>query len=542
MKYLFPVFAALFIVSSLQAQTKSEQFDSAAVAQIKDEGMNRSQVMDILSYLSDVYGPRLTGSPGFKAAAEWARDKLTAMGLSNAHLESWGPFGRGWQLKHFSANVIGRQTFPLIAYPKAWTPGTDGSVTADFLYFDATTDSAVETFRGKLKGKFVLLTEPRELKAHFTPEASRDADSTLLNYANADLPAARGGRRFGFNASPDMKRRALVDFHKLEMCQKEGAAGVLTISRGDGGNIFVQQASIPVHPDTPFVRRVSVYDPKAPKIPLQLAVGAEHYNRLVRMIQKGEHPKLQLDLGVNFYKVDSGYNVVAELPGSDLKDEIVMVGGHFDSWHGGTGATDDGTGSAVSMEAIRILKASGMKPRRTVRVALWGGEEEGLLGSEAYVKQHFGERESSPDGGPPGPIKYKADAEKFSAYFNNDNGTGKVRGVYMQGNEFVRPIFRSWLKAFRDMDANTLSLSNTGGTDHLSFDAINLPGFQFIQDQIEYDTRTHHSTMDVYDRAQPEDLKQASVIMAAFAYNAAMRDEKFPRKVVPPAQTATGSR
>jgi Zn-dependent M28 family amino/carboxypeptidase len=244
------------------------------------------------------------------------------------------------------------------------------------------------------------------------------------------------------------------------------------------------------------------------------------------MIRKGESPKLELDLEVNFTKSDSEYNIVAELPGGDLKDEVVMIGGHFDSWHGGTGATDDGTGTAVCMEAMRILKTLKLAPRRTIRVGLWGGEEQGLLGSAAYVKQHFGE---SVDG----KVTTTPAAEKFSAYFNNDNGSGKVRGIYMQGNDATRPIFRSWLKPFADMGASTLTLQNTGGTDHLSFDAIGLPGFQFIQDGLEYDTRTHHSTMDLYERVQEEDLKQASVIMAAFAYQAAMREEKFPRKPLP---------
>jgi hypothetical protein len=522
------------------SQTPEEKVDTSAISKIKDEGMSRSQVMEILSYLSDVYGPRLTGSPGFKRAAEWAKKELGSWGLENAHLEPWGPFGRGWELKRYSANVIGSQTFPLISYPKAWSPGTGGTVTGEIVYFDAKTDSAVETYKGKLKGKFVLIGDPREIKAHFDPEATRDADSTLLKLANSDMPQGRGGFRRP-RMTPEMRAAGMVGYEKQHMCEKEGAAGILTMSRGDGGNIFVQQAGIAYPPDTPFARRLSVYDPKAPKICPQIAVGAEHYNRLVRMIQKGEHPKLEMQLDVNFYKEDSSYNIIAELPGSDLKDEIVMIGAHFDSWHGGTGATDNGTGSAVCMEAMRVLKTAGLKPRRTIRIGLWGGEEEGLLGSHAYVTQHFGEREPGPSDTVQGALKLKPEAEQFSVYFNNDNGSGKVRGVHMQGNDASRPIFRAWLAPFRDMGASTLTLQNTGGTDHLSFDAIGLPGFQFIQDEIEYGTRTHHSTMDVYDRAQPDDLKQASVIMAAFAYDAAMRDAKFPRKPVPQAQTARGS-
>jgi carboxypeptidase Q len=531
--YTFVFMLFIGVSPAAWAQQAQEPYDSAAVARIRDEGMNNSHVMEFLSYLTDVYGPRLTGSPGFNRAAEWARHSLASMGLANAHLEAWGPFGRSWELKHYSAHVLGRQTFPLISYPKAWSVGSGGTVTADLVYFDAETDSAALTYRGKLKGKFVLLNAPREILPHFEPEARRSTDSTLLELANAPMPTSSGGRR-GFQLSPDARQKALVEYRKLEMCRTEGAVGILSLSRGDGGNIFVQQISFPVHPDTPFAARPSAYKINAPSMPLQIAVGAEHYNRLVRMIGKGEKPKLQLNLDVNFVKADSSYNIIAEFPGTDRSDEVVMIGAHFDSWHGGTGATDNGTGSAVCMEAMRILKALDLKPRRTIRIGLWGGEEQGLLGSRAYVKRHLGERDGAATYMETGSSTIlKPETEKFSVYFNNDNGSGRVRGVYLQGNDAARSIFRSWLAPFKDLDAQTLSLRNTGGTDHLSFDAIGLPGFQFIQDEIEYSTRTHHSTMDVYDRAVESDLRQAAIIMATFAYNAAMREEKFPRKEVP---------
>ncbi len=531
----FTFFSLLIVVSflTLSSVSAQEKYDSAAIAQIKDEGMNRSLVMEFMSYLTDVYGPRLTYSPGYKRAAEWAKQRLSSMDLENVHIESWAPMGKPWTLKKYSANVIAAQNFPLISFPKAWSPGTKGAVTGELLFLDATTDSALDTYKGKLKGKYILMNDVREVKAHFEPEGSRVEDSTLLQMANADMQQRGRGGRGRFEMTPEQKKRALVDFHKIEMCEKEGALGILTISRGDGGNIFVQNASVTAHPDTPFTKRVSAQDPKAPKILPQFAVGVEHYNRLVRMMQKGEKPKLEVNLEIETAKPDSGYNIIAEIPGTDLKDEVVMIGAHFDSWQGGTGATDNATGSSVCMEAMRILKTLGLKPRRTIRVGLWGGEEQGLIGSREYVKAHFGERidDTIPNAVPK--YNYKPDAEKFSAYFNNDNGTGKVRGIYMQGNEATRPIFRSWLKPFESMGASTITISNTGGTDHQSFDGILLPGFQFIQDQIEYSTRTHHSTMDVYERAQAEDLKQASVLMAAFAYNAAMRAEKFPRKPMP---------
>jgi len=488
--------------------------------------------------MTDVCGQRLTGSPEYKRAADWAVEKLTAIGVENVHLEAWGPFGRGWSLKRFYAQVDQPTVFPIIAYPKAWSPGTRGTLDAEVVYLDAKKDSTLESYRGKLRNKIVLLSDPRELKAHFEPEGHRLADSSLLKLANADVQTRR---QFRFEMSPEQKARAMLTYRKWQLCQEEGAAAVLEISfMGDGGTVFVQGATVPMHPDTPFTRRIQAYDPKAPKILPQIVVTAEHYNRIVRMLDKGVRVKMEIDLDVEFTKADSSYDIIAEIPGTDLKDEIVMIGGHFDSWHGGTGATDNGTGSAVCMEAMRILKALDLKPRRTIRIGLWGGEEEGLLGSQAYVKQHLGEREGSLMG-PPGAVKQKPDADKFDVYFNNDNGSGKVRGVYMQGNEAVRSIFRAWLTPFRDMGASTLSLSNTGGTDHLSFDAVGLPGFQFIQDPLEYDTRTHHSTMDVYDRVQEEDLKQAATIMAAFAYNAAMRDEKFPRKPLPQPRATPGS-
>jgi hypothetical protein len=538
-KYITVAILLLAFVYCAYGQVAQEKVDTAAISKIKDEGLNRSQVMDLLSTLSDVYGPRLTGSPGFKRAADWAKQTLGSWGLENAHLEAWGPFGRGWSLKHYSANVIGSQVFPLISYPRAWSPGTGGEVTADIVYFDAKTDSAVAEYKGKLKGKFVLISDPREIKAHFDPEGWRDADSTLLKLANAEMPMPRGGRGGRFQMTPEQKARAIVNFHKQELCDKEGVAGILIVSGGDGGNVYVQQANVAAHPDTPFTRRINAYDPKAPKISTQIQVGAEHYNRLVRMIQKGEHPKLSMDLEVSFTKEDSCWDILADLPGSDLKNELVMIGAHYDSWHGGTGATDNGTGSAVCLEAMRILKTLGLKPRRTIRIGLWSGEEQGLLGSAAYVKKHFGERVGADSNFV---VMLKPEAEKFSVYFNNDNGSGKVRGVHMQANEATRPIFRAWLAPFKEMGASTLTLSNTGGTDHLSFDAIGLPGFQFIQDPIEYETRTHHSTMDLFDRAQADDLKQASIIMAAFAYDAAMRDGQFPRKPVPQPAAAPGSR
>jgi len=547
-----PAPSATTPAAASQQSTTPAKDPNDPIERIKDEGMNRSQVMQTLSYLSDVIGPRLTASPGMKRSNEWTRDQLTKWGLQNAHLEAWGPFGRGWSLKRFSAQVSEPLSIPLIAYPKAWSPGTTGPLTAEVVYLDAKDEADLQRFKGKLKGAIVLTSLMREVKAHFEAPGTRRDEKDLLSLADAPEPGRGGGGR-RFQLTPEQRAAFVFSAKKLKFLYDEGAAVLIDPSRaGDGGTIFVQSASVPAPPtDDPFgpnaPRQIPVYDKSAPKILPQLVLSVEHYNRIVRMLAAGEKVKMTVDLAVEWQDKDPmAYNTIAEIPGSDLKDEVVMLGGHMDSWHAGTGATDNGAGVAVAMEAVRILKALNLKPRRTIRIALWTGEEQGLLGSRAYVAEHFGKIEApvavagaqaspapSPSPSPaPGVLVTKPEYEKFSSYFNLDNGTGKIRGVYLQGNETVRPLFRQWLMPFRDLGAATLSISNTGGTDHLSFDAIGLPGFQFIQDEIEYDTRTHHSNQDVFDRIQAADMKQAATIMAAFIYNAAMRDEKLPRKVM----------
>jgi carboxypeptidase Q len=553
----------------------------ADIDKIKDEGINRSQVMQTLGYLSDVIGPRLTASPGMKRANDWTRDTLAKWGLENAHLEPWGPFGRGWTLKKFYAMVDGPTAFPLIAYPKAWSPGTNTLIaqtpvdpkakkpktpvvtlpanlnteySAEVVHFNATNEAELEQYKGKLKGKIVLVGPIREVKAHFEPEGTRSTDKQLLDLADSPDPATI--QRQGFNPPANFQQTQQFNAKRFRFLSEEGAAVLIDAGRGDGGTIFVQQAQAlqpaPNADGTPSGPRVSAQD-KGANIPIQISAAAEHFNRVARMVDAGEKVTMSVNLAVEYQDQDlNGYNTVAEIPGSDLKDEVVMLGGHLDSWQAGTGATDNGAGCAVMMEAVRILQTLGLKPRRTIRIALWTGEEQGLLGSRAYVKQHFGYLGdgSTPafgGGGPnarnaePQPLTKLPDYDKLSSYFNIDNGTGKVRGVYMQGNDSVRPIFRKWLEQFKDpkwfsadkdMSANTLTLSNTGGTDHLSFDAIGLPGFQFIQDEIEYSSRTHHSNMDVFDRIQADDMKQISIILASFVYQAAMMDGKMPRKAV----------
>jgi carboxypeptidase Q len=579
------LFSGGVVVNAQTAPTTSNRSTNEMVARIRDEGWNRSEVMQTLSYLTDVIGPRLTGSANLKRANEWTRDKLSGWGLTNAHLEAWGPFGRGWALNRFVAQVVEPQTIPLIAYPNAWSPGFDKPLVADVVFFDAKTNADLEKYKGKLAGAIVLASQLREVKPAFDPMALRQSDSNLLWYANAGPPAtgtnlterlvALGFRRRGTNsvlgastnrvaqsgtnnaAGPGgPSGRGRFQPRYLSFLAKEGAAAVVyASSQGDGGTVFVAGASVPGPDPMAAVAPTNLpraWATNAPAFPPQITVAAEDYNRLVRMIQQGEKLKMSVDLRVRFKDDDlMAYNTIAELPGDDLKDEIVMLGAHMDSWHAGTGATDNGAGVAATMEAMRVLATLKVKPRRTIRIGLWSGEEQGLLGSKAYVTRHFGfytnttehvvlRAPSDPSDDPPmrrgstnaasRKLVREPEYDQLSVYFNLDNGAGKIRGVYLQGNEAVRPLFRRWLEPFRDMDAQTLTLSNTSGTDHQSFDAIGLPGFQFIQDPLDYWSRTHHSNEDVLDRVPAQDLKQAAIILATFAYDAANADDMVPRK------------
>lgn len=546
----FLILTLLIPPAALAQQSAPAPDPNDPIARIREEGLKRSQVMETLSYLSDVIGPRLTGSPQMKRANEWTRDRLAKWGLQNAHLESWGPFGRGWELKGFAAEVIAPQSIPLIAFPNAWSPSVN-IPRGEVVHVDAKDEADLLRFKGKLKGKIVLAGPMREVAPHFDAQATRLTDKDLLALADAgDAQAAVA--QLANPRTQEFIKRVIFSAKQLQFVSAEGAVLMMSASPGDGGTIFVGGASVPQQLDMSSsllatIRSIFLgsqpYDPKAPPILPQVVLAVEHYNRIARMIQAGEAVQMRVSLATQFSSADlNGYNTIAEIPGTDKADELVMIGAHLDSWHAGTGATDNAAGVAAVMEAVRIVQALGLKPRRTIRIGLWSGEEQGIFGSAAYVAQHFGKPvDDSKDaafmrlmsGGIAPRITRGAGYDKLSAYYNLDNGTGKIRGVYLQGNESVRAIFRQWLQPFRDLGAATLSASDTGGTDHLSFEAIGLPGFQFIQDEIEYETRTHHSNQDVFDRAQADDLKQAATIMAAFLYNSAMRDEKLPRKKLP---------
>jgi carboxypeptidase Q len=557
------------VASAASTDIKTDPGPNEAIARIKEQGLTNSQAMATLSYLSDVIGERLTGSPSAKRANEWTKMKLESWGLSNAHLEAWGPFGRGWELKHFSAQIVEPQVFPLIACPQAWSPGLKRPLTADVIYLGGLSLSNLQSYKGKLAGAIVLASTMHEIVPRLEPMFTRQTESNLTRLANmtGDADRQRGGaaglrNRFGTNSSRIRPARLLAFLQQ----EKVGLV-VNESSQGEGGTVFVASATAPSTNEGGGFgatnRGPSAYALNAPAMPPQITLAAEDYNRLVRMIQQGVKLKMEVDLKVKFYTEDPmAYNTIAEIPGTDLKDQIVMLGGHMDSWQAGTGATDNGAGVAAAMEAVRIIEAAHLQPRRTIRIALWTGEEEGLLGSKAYVSNHFGfnpqgdrsRRRFNPDGGAAGdstnltavasggsdspatnePVKSKIvrgpEYDKLSVYFNLDNGAGKIRGIYMQGNEGVRPFFSKWLEPFHDLGAETVTVSRTGSTDHVTFDNIGLPGFEFLQDPLDYGTRTHHSNQDVFDRIQADDLKEAATIMAAFAYNAAMIDEKLPRK------------
>ena len=510
----------LLAVIPLRAQAPAlTTSDLAAIHQIREEGFDAktSKVMDIISYLSDVHGPRLTNSPDIKEAAQWTTDQMKLWQLANVHLEPWGPFGRGWSNERTNVQVIAPHPFPLIAYAKAWTPGTNGPVTADAVFAPITKEEDFAKFKGQLKGKFVLTAPIPESPERFEPQAHRYTDAELAELSTQPVPGARNDieeRIARFRAQREFQLK--VQKFLLE----EGVAAWIEPSRADDGTVFVQQGG----------DRDKTKDPA----PCRVAVANENYGRIVRMLEKKVPVSMLVDIQNKFYDDDlNSFNIIGEIPGSDKAkaDQIVMLGAHLDSWQSGTGATDNGAGSAVMLEAIRILKATGVKMRRTVRIGLWTGEEQGLLGSRAYIKQHFGD----PNAEDPAThlIKITREHAKLDAYYNVDNGTGKIRGVYLQGNEMVAPIFSAWMEPFHDLGMTTLTIRNTGGTDHLSYDAVGLPGFQFIQDPMDYDTRTHHSNMDVYERIQEPDMKQMAVIVASFVYLTANRDEMIPRKPLP---------
>jgi hypothetical protein len=518
--------------SSSPAAT-SDRADTVMINRIWEEGTTNSQVMSIVSYLCDVIGPRIPGSPAMKKAYDWTTAKMKEWGLQNAAVEPCGEFGLGWSNEYVSAHMIEPTYMPIIAYAKPWTTSTNGKIKGSPMFAEVTSRADMDKFRGKLKGAIVFTEPPRKTLPSFMAEARRLTDQDLKDATETNIPV-RPEKKDDEKTAGEVKWADIAAFYSAEgvgvICEPSSK------SRSDYGTV-----------------RVDAYDGDykdhiTPGQPPRIVIAAEQYARICRILDLKVPVALEIEVRSKLHDKDrEGYNVVAELPGTDKKDEIVMVGGHIDSWAGGTGAVDDAAGCAVAMEAVRILKALGVKPRRTIRVALWTGEEEGFYGSRGYVARHFGDTEiqslAKPDWkaidegwrNPLGKAKKllaKPDYDRISGYFNYDNGTGRIRGINLQENFAAQPIFEEWIKPLHDLGVTTIALRSTGGTDHEPFDWIGIPGFQFIQDPIDYMPNLHHTNQDIYDHCIPEDIVQSAVVMAVFAYHTAMRDQMLPRKAL----------
>ena len=520
-------------------QPAVEKLDLNAYARIREEGLTHSHVMELASALDDDIGGRLTGSPNMQKANDWTRDELTRLGLVNAHLEDWGEFGMGWQLLNTWVRMTAPDTAPFIAQATPWSPATNGAVSGEAINVVIDDEKDIDKYKGKLAGKIVLLGEMRDVPPVDKPLFVRYTDKDLEEIAQYDIAPNRDLEK---RIQQYLKRAALRE-KVAAFLADEKVTGVILPSRdgknsgGSGGTFFDDNgAALGTQP---------YKADKAVKVPV-VVTAIENYGRVYRLLKQHVPVTLEMNVETKFTgDHQHGFDTVAEIPGTDptLKDQIVMVGGHLDSWASGTGATDNGAGSVVAMEAVRILKALDIHPRRTIRIALWSGEEQGLFGSKGYVKEHFGSYPLATDPESmkmpeflrkaAGPVETKPEWKNLDVYINVDNGTGKIRGIYLQGNAAVEPIFRQWMQPLKDLGMTTITMQNTGGTDHLSYDAVGLPGFQFIQDPADYESRTHHSNMDTYERLQPADLAQIATIEAIFLYNAAQRDEMIPRKPMP---------
>ncbi|HEV2402444.1 MAG TPA: M20/M25/M40 family metallo-hydrolase [Candidatus Sulfotelmatobacter sp.] len=519
-------------------QPAVENLDLTMYQKIREEGLQHSHIMEYASALTDDIGPRLTGSPNLKKANEWTRDQFTAMGCTNAHLEDWGEFGMGWRQLNTWVRMSGPDTAVFIAQALPWSASSNGAKSGEAIWVDAKDEKDLDKYKGKLAGKIIFFGDMRDVKPVDKPLFQRYDDAELKKIE--EFPV-RVERREDFFAN---------FIKRLEFREKAGrffanehALAIVVPSRdgrdngGSGGTIFDDGGS--------GMGWFTYKREHAEALPI-VVMAIENYGRVYRLLKANVPVNIEMDVETEFTgDHEHGFDTIAEIPGTDpkLKDEVVMVGGHLDSWASGTGATDNGAGTVVAMEVMRILNSLKVQPRRTIRVGLWTGEEQGEFGSYGYVRQHFGyvplsetaEQLKLPDflRKPAGPLVIKPEQDKISGYFNVDNGSGKIRGVYLQENAAIEPIFRQWIAPLGDLGVTAISMRNTGGTDHEAFDSVGIPGFQFIQDMLDYGSRTHHSNMDVYERLQPDDLAQAATVEAIFVYNAAMRDQMLPRKPLP---------
>lgn len=521
---------SLVVLSFSAAVSAAEPIDYSALAKIRQEGFANSKVMETVTTLTEKIGPRLSNSPQMTAANAWTRDQLAQWGLSNARLESFGPFGRGWQYQSASVNMTAPRAFTLSALPKAWTPGTEGRVEGEAMLLVAKTREDLEKYKGQLKGKILFISDSREYKPADKPDFTRYDEDKLKELQAFTIPLPADAKKRKDDADAFLKQREFTTFSNRFLAE-EGVLATVSLSSWDNGILRVtgggsRKAGEPVG------------------VPALVMI-TEHYNQVLRLLAKKETVRLAVDVKAQFTSEDDrmAYNTLADLPGGSHKNELVMIGAHLDSWHTGTGAADNAAGVAVMMEAMRILKATGLKPKRTIRIGLWSGEEQGLLGSSAYVEQHFATLPAPADPKlkdlprslqeSPLPPVYKADYKRISAYYNYDNGGGRIRGIYAQENLAAAEIFKQWIAPMADIGVSTVTNRNTGSTDHISFDRVGIPGFQFVQDNLDYFTHVHHTHLDGLDHLQAEDLRQSAVVVATMAYLTAMRDEPLPRKSQP---------
>jgi hypothetical protein len=516
------LYSMLLVAATVGSALAQDTPDPAMVQKIREEGLNHSKVMDIAFHLTDASGPRLSGSPGLKRAQDWAVSELKTWGMANAKREAWGKFGKGWEIQKNYVAMTVPYYHALIAIPKAWTPGTNGLIKGDVVLVKADTATDLDKYKGTLGGKIVIFDTKPGVERTFKADGVRytDADLDEMAKASSQPAGARRAGAFDRNSPQFIARqkaqalRAAINTFLLA----EHAGLVLTQARGSDGTVFTTNGAS--------------YADTAKAVAPELETSGEDFQRILRLVKAGIKVSVEADIKTQFFTDDlQGYDVVGEIPGTDkkLKDQVVMIGGHLDSWHGATGGTDNAAGSAVMLEVMRILKAVNFQPRRTIRIALWSSEEQGLFGSRGYVLNHFGD---------PKTMELKPEQAKVSAYYNLDNGSGKIRGIYLQGDSLAGPVFKAWLEPFKDLGATTITIRNTGSTDHVSFDAVGIPGFQFIQDMLDYGSRTHHSNQDTYDKLSEDDLKQAATIVASFVYNTSQREDMIPRKALPQPQPA----
>lgn len=511
------LYTCLLVAATAGTALAQDTPDPAMTQKIREEGLNHSKVMDIAFHLTDVSGPRLSGSPGLKRAQDWAVNEMKSWGLVNSKREAWGKFGKGWEIQKAYVAMTAPYYHALIAVPKAWTPGTNGPIKGDVVLVKADTTTDLDKYKGTLKGKIVIFDTKPGVERTFKADGVRYTDEDLQKMADAK-PQGPRERRGGNNQLANFQRLRAMRAAINNFLMGENVGLILTQARGSDGTVFTTNGAS--------------YADTAKTVSPELETSGEDFQRILRLVKAGIKVSVEADIKTQFFTDDlQGYDVVAEIPGTDktLKDQVVMIGGHLDSWHAATGATDNAAGSAVMMEVMRILKAVDFKPRRTIRIALWSSEEQGLFGSRGYVLNHFGD---------PKTMELKPEQAKVSAYYNLDNGSGKIRGIYLQGDSLAGPIFKAWLEPFKDLGATTVTIGNTGSTDHVSFDAVGIPGFQYIQDALDYGSRTHHSNQDTYDKLSEDDLKQAATITASFVYNTSQRNEMIPRKALPKPQPA----